>query len=281
VTLSIEGANVRYNTSVVRGAVPAPDMTTHPCVALMLGDSAPTLFRGEARAVKVNVQARTVAFADNFTTLRSAQRCPLGGKGYYEIEILKNGSYPLYRFGFAAAAFARVLGPSNDKVGDVGHSWAVSGLSDVCHPTKLMMYTAHKGNTRQSLLYICNQWKKGDVVGLACDLDSMRMHVSLNGKAPANCATNSIVFELAPDAVCDGLFAAFTGYGGEVRYNLGEAPFRHARPAADFKDFQAYAKFDVRFLVCVCGCVSRVCLECLCMSVCVCVCACDHCDLGI
>ena len=40
VTLSFEGANVRYDTSVVRGAVPAPDMTTHPCVALPRRSSA-------------------------------------------------------------------------------------------------------------------------------------------------------------------------------------------------------------------------------------------------
>ena len=32
--------------------------------------------------------------------------------------------------------------------------------------------------------------------------------------------------------------AAFSGISGTVRYNLGEVPFRHAPPAADF---QAYA----------------------------------------
>jgi hypothetical protein len=30
-------------------------------------------------------------------------------------------------------------------------------------------------------LSLCNKWKNGDVIGLACDLDAMRMHVSLNG----------------------------------------------------------------------------------------------------
>ena len=53
-----------------------------------VGDSAPTLFRGEAGAVQVDVKERTVDFTGSFATVRSGQRCPLGGKGYYEIEIL-------------------------------------------------------------------------------------------------------------------------------------------------------------------------------------------------
>ena len=29
--------------------------------------------------------------------------------------------------------------------------------------------------------YKCDKWKNGDVIGLACDLDKMQMHVSVNG----------------------------------------------------------------------------------------------------
>ena len=29
--------------------------------------------------------------------------------------------------------------------------------------------------------YMCDQWTNGDVIGLACDLDKMQVHVSLNG----------------------------------------------------------------------------------------------------
>ena len=92
-----------------------------------------------------------------------------------------------------------------------------------------------KGESSESGEYECDQWKSGDVIGLACDLDKMQMHVSLNGSFAA---PNGDVFELAPDAVGDGLFAAFSGISGTVRYNFGEVPFRHAPPAADF---QAYA----------------------------------------
>jgi len=188
------------------------------------------LFRGEAGAVQVDVEARTVAFAGKlteFSTFRSTQQCPRGCKGYYEIEILERDSM-CPRYGFAAAAFAHVPGASYDnfRVGDDGYSWAVDG-ENKC--------TRHKGKEGR---YNCYQWKEGDVVGLACDLVAMRMHVSLNGRFGAS---HGVVFELAPEAVCDGLFAAFTGNLGKVRYNLGEAPFLHPPPAADF---QAYATFE-------------------------------------
>ena len=39
------------------------------------------LFRGKASAVQVDVKERAVAFTDSFATVRSAQPCPLGGKG--------------------------------------------------------------------------------------------------------------------------------------------------------------------------------------------------------
>jgi hypothetical protein len=150
---------------------------------------------------------------------------PARGKGYYEIEILERDSmYPQY--GFAAAAFAHVFGASDEEVGDDGHSWAVDGETQ---------RTKHKGESGE---YECDQWKNDDVIGLACDLDKMQMHVSLNGSFAA---PNSVVFELAPDAVGDGLFAAFSGKTGKVRFNLGEADFRNAPPAVDF---QAYAELE-------------------------------------
>ena len=105
-------------------------------------------------------------------------------------------------------------------------SWAVDGQNKL---------TNHKGKTGE---YKCDQWQNGDIIGLACDLDKMQMHVSLNGSFAA---PHGVVFELAPDAAAEGLFAAFSGKTGKVRFNLNEADFRHAPPAADF---QAYAAFE-------------------------------------
>jgi hypothetical protein len=55
------------------------------------------LFSGEAGAVLVDVKERTVAFAGSYVTVRSAQRCPLGGKDYYEIEILNRRRKPVHQ----------------------------------------------------------------------------------------------------------------------------------------------------------------------------------------
>ena len=96
------------------------------CGAAAVRRPALALFRGECGAVQIKVAERTVAFAHSFVTVRSAQRCPLGGKGYYELEILElDDKCPQY--GFAAPAFARVLGASGEGVGDDEHSWAVDG----------------------------------------------------------------------------------------------------------------------------------------------------------
>ena len=84
------------------------------------------LFRGECRAVQIKVAERTVAFVD-FVTVRSSQQCPLGGKGYYELEILDLGDDECPQYVFAALAFARMLGSSSDGVGDDDKSWSVDG----------------------------------------------------------------------------------------------------------------------------------------------------------
>jgi hypothetical protein len=118
-----------------------------------------------------------------------------------------------------------VLAASDKGLGDNNQSWAVNGMAQVA------MHNTEKE-------YKCDKWKNGDVIGLACDLDAMQMHVSVNGSFAA---PNGVVFELAPDAVRDGLFAALTGSFGKVRFNLGESAFRHAPPAVDF---QAYAAFE-------------------------------------
>jgi hypothetical protein len=164
-----------------------------------------------------------------YITLRSRQRCPMGSKGYYELEILeRDGWYPQY--GFASASFQSVRGASGGRVGDDEHSWAVSGGD-----SWIWQCAKHKGESEE---YAC-KWKPGDVVGLACDLDGMQVLVSVNGSfAPPN----GLVFELDPHAVHGGLFAAFTGERGELRYNLGQAPFKYAAPSSEFVGFSQFSE---------------------------------------
>jgi hypothetical protein len=99
-------------------------------------------------------------------------------------------------------------------VGRDGHSWEVDGKNKC---------TGHKGKLGE---YKCDQWKSSDILGLACDLEKMQIHVSLNGSFAA---PHGVVFVPAPDSVGDGLLVAFSGYSGKVCYNLGEAAFRHTR----------------------------------------------------
>jgi len=108
---------------------------------------------------------------------------------------------------------------SGTKVGDNALSWAVEGKH------KCIQHKKERGK------YAC-QWKQGDVVGLACDLESMQLHVSVGCFA----AHNGVVFALDPDTVRD-LFAALTGRQGKLRYNLGAVSFTHAAPSADYIGF--------------------------------------------
>ena len=286
-----------------------------------------SLFRGECGAVQIEVAERIVAFAHSFVTVRSALRCPLGSRGYYELEIMElDDECPQY--GFAAPAFAGVLEASGEGVGDDEHSWAVDGARqrkwhvsndaggdqtntarlseafigldcdgdgvlslDEFTPLAKTVGAEEDEDVKdlfnsldsdgdgavsesdfvaffrqefecddldgladeaqealQQLLselrmlkdpYKCT-WQAGDVIGLACDLNTMQMHVSVNGSFAA---PNGAVFELDPDTAGDGLFAAFSGVSGKVRYNFGEVPFQHAPPAADY---QAFAAFENR-----------------------------------
>ena len=57
--------------------------------------------------------------------------------------------------------------------------------------------------------------------------------VSVNGSFEA---PNGVVFEL-PGGFEGEMFAGISGETGRVRYNLGDTPFAHAPPAADFEAF--------------------------------------------
>ena len=57
--------------------------------------------------------------------------------------------------------------------------------------------------------------------------------MSVNGSFEA---PNGVVFELA-GGFEGQMFAAISGQTGRVRYNLGDTPFAHSPPAADFEAF--------------------------------------------
>ena len=132
-------------------------------------------------------------------------------------------------FGFVSAAFQK--GVARRLLGQCKHSWAVCAWTNVIHED--YNYCLSSG---VEVSYRC-AWKPGDVVGFACDLDAMRIHVSVNGDFTA---PNGCVFDLDSDAVGAGLFAAcsFSGQSQlKVGYNLGETSFRFAPPSFGFQGF--------------------------------------------
>ena len=119
--------------------------------------------------------------------------------------------------------FPAIREKSGDGVGDDSSSWAVDGAR------KLKW---HGGPNE----WDCG-WRDGDVIGLACDLVEGKLHVSLNGDFSA---PNGCVFEIDVEE-CSGLFAALSANNGKVRYNLGEAAFKHGAPAGC--DYTAFRDF--------------------------------------
>jgi ankyrin repeat protein len=171
--------------------------------------------------LKMDQVDQTVEFHGVFTTLRSTRMCPGGSRGYFELEIISMPSTP--QFGFATEEFAAIRGNWGDGVGDDSFSWAVDGAREL---------KWHGGAGE----WECG-WRDGDVIGFACDLVEGKLHVSLNGEFSE---PNGCVFEIDV-AECTGLFAAFTADGGKVRYNLGEAAFKHvAPPGSDYTAFHDF-----------------------------------------
>ena len=156
------------------------------------------LCRGEPDAAEVDVKEQTVAFKGSSATLRSAERCRKGERKYLEIEVLAIEWNSRLRCGVATASLGSMFSASDTGLGDDDQSWALNGLVQV---------SMHDGQTKD---YKCAPWKKGDVIGIACDLVQMQMLVLLNGSFAV---PDGGVFELDPGVVGEGLVAAFSWHG--------------------------------------------------------------------
>jgi len=86
-----------------------------------------TLFRGHAECVRVGgkqIKGFDKFLYNTFSTVRPKCKCPLGRKGYYEVELLSANSYD-QRWGLAAEHVA--IG-NGQGVGDDVASWGVDGF---------------------------------------------------------------------------------------------------------------------------------------------------------
>ena len=244
-----DGATNRFNAATAawvqaaaaaHGALYAAAKTEVASAAAAAGDVALRQFRGARGGVCVGAGGTSVFHT--FASVRGDCLCPAGAKGYYELEVLVEPSCP--QWGFCSVEWERVddcirCEVGDDKewsgeyigVGDDKESWGVDG------DRVLKWHGGEQGPFGRA-------WRKGDVIGLACELPPVerdgrgRILVSVNGKFTP---PNGAAFHLPPGLA--GLHPAFSCASGAVRCNLGgdpARPLRHAPPAADFQPMAAF-----------------------------------------
>ena len=139
------------------------------------------------------------------------------GLFYYEIELLKLDPPCYPQFGFAGSNFKGSSVYESTGVGDDAISWAVDGeRMSLWHGSSRPWATDGA------------QWKEGDVIGIACDLDEGTMQVSVNGEWDAGSKVfDSIRLE---STVGEWLFPAFSGKGLQARCNFEPGSLRYLPP---------------------------------------------------
>jgi len=189
-------------------------------------------------AVELNACERIVhtcsdsLFPGSFTTCISRQMCPLGGRGYWECEILEIPNNLLLQLGFASDSFRPIR-----SLFDCDNFWGVD-ISGAFLGRGTQSKRWHPGPTESQIDDDC-LWQKGDIIGLACDLSENTMTVSVNGQTEN---PNGVEFHFATGAVTRGLFVVFRSQSSKIRYNFGEAPFVYAPPKVGF---QAFVDFEI------------------------------------
>jgi hypothetical protein len=185
-------------------------------------------------------EALCVTFCDTLrfyspATAFSPFGCRRGVCAYYEVTIRHPGLVP--QFGLCSEHFAarfrqhpdkfvlkRVLSYRAEGVGDTVDSWAVDGVR------------GKKLNGDLSESWSVN-WRQGDVIGIACDMCTRQMIVSLNGDYSH---PNGVVFDL-PQTAFVMYPALFTSVEGHLRANLGHSPFKYAAPSQEYVAFASLA----------------------------------------
>ena len=156
-------------------------------------------------------------------SLRSVFYCPSGKRGYFEVEILKmNGPLSL---GFANESWdgeeelcnedgnfeVELLKMNSSQFFDgEGVFWAIEGQRG------LKIY----GKSESPAF----NFSEGDVVCFACDSQSGKMYVLVNGRFGK---PYGLVFDNLPVDLQSKFFPAISGNSCSVRYNFGARRFKH------------------------------------------------------
>ncbi len=184
-------------------------------------------FRGAAGEAYVSARARTVGFR-SFCSVRAGAVCRAGRRAYMELEVLLLCDAP--QFGFCGEGWRRSDSHAAAGVGDDEGSWGVDGARACAWHNQ-----QHRDFGRT--------WRRGDVVGLACDLiegagGGGRVWVSVNGSFEA---PHGAAFDIP--AGLPALFPALSARASRVRYNFGPA-FAYAPPAPGYDLFEPLADTD-------------------------------------
>ena len=154
-----------------------------------------------------------VRFRDFNTVIGDVQL--VGGKFYYEIEVLTMGECP--QFGWATEGFERIEGWSGKGVGDDTCSWGFDGH-------RIMKWN---GGDQP----FGTGWVAGDVLGLAIDLADKTVSFSVNGdfSEPCGVAFSNI------DVPAGWIMPALTSQTGTYRINFGDRSFVHPPPDESYQ----------------------------------------------
>ncbi len=164
-------------------------------------------------------------FQDFNTFVADVRLC--GGCFYFELQVVQLGD--IVQFGFCTQGFERREDAEGEGVGDDSYSWAVDGVRAL---------KWHQGKKRKLGI----KWAEGDVIGFALDMrtaGAAAMSVSVNGSFDA---PNGVAFSNISAAY---LSPAFTGYGCH-RANMGNRPFLHAPPDAEYVSVQEFDQRNAR-----------------------------------
>ncbi len=163
----------------------------------------------------VEIRDSTIHFHGSFPTVGQPEDAFWSGVAFYEARILSTPGRSLGQIGWATHGFE----PSSRNgrgVGDDSHSWGFDGAR--------MQKWPSEGSSRWG-----ENWREGDVIGVAADLDSGEVWFGRNGTwdAPMGRA-----FQGCFSTGARSLFPALTGARGlKLRVNRGTEPWAFGLPA--------------------------------------------------
>jgi hypothetical protein len=149
------------------------------------------------------------------------------GKFYYEAEVKKIDG--VMQLGFVTEGFQTSEKAGGIGVGDDDHSWGFDGIRQLVWPNKREgeRIGEDEGEGEGDGMVFGTEWKIGDTVGFACDLENKSISFSVNGSFEA---PNGIAFEKVN---AEWLSPGLTGHG-VLAVNFGDRPFRYSPPDASY-----------------------------------------------